>query len=253
MAAKTDDKEKGYLCEKVLPYESKGNKKEQITSMFNSISEHYDLMNRAMTMGIDIVWRRKAINSIKSFQPKFILDVATGTGDFAIESYKKLHPEKVIGIDLSKNMLEIGKIKVAKQSLGGKIELTEGDCMNLHYDNSIFDAVTVAFGVRNFESLEKGIKEMNRVLKKGGHLVILEMSEPFTVFKPFYYLYAKFVIPSVGRFYSKDAKAYQYLPQSIDAFPKGKEMTTLLEKCGFSEVKHRRFTFGVCAFYLAKK
>lgn len=253
MVEKRDNKEKEFLCEKVLPYESKEHKKDQIVRMFNSISEHYDTMNRAMTMGVDITWRRKAINSIKSFRPKVILDVATGTGDFAIESYKKLSPEKVIGVDVSSKMLEIGKIKVAKQALGGKIELTLGDCMNLHYDNCVFDAVTVAFGVRNFESLEKGITEMNRVLKQGGHLVILEMSEPFVIFKPFYFLYAKFVIPFVGRLYSKDAKAYRYLPLSIDAFPKGKVMIALLKKCGFSEVKYRRFTFGVCSFYLAKK
>jgi demethylmenaquinone methyltransferase / 2-methoxy-6-polyprenyl-1,4-benzoquinol methylase len=245
--------ENSYLVETVLPYSDDSSKKDQIKRMFNAISEQYDVMNRAMTMGVDIIWRKKAINSLKSYKPKFILDVATGTGDFAVEAYKRLHAEKVIGIDLSPNMLEIGRIKVAKLHLSGKIELLEGDCMQIEYQDAIFDAVTVAFGVRNYESLERGGKEMCRVLKPGGNLIILEMSEPFIWAKPFYNLYAKYIIPAVARFYSKDTKAYQYLPNSIEAFPHGKEMISLLKTCGFSEVKYRRFTFGVCAFYRATK
>lgn len=250
---KEQDTHKTYKVESVLPYNAEDTKKVQITKMFDAISDQYDLMNRAMTMGVDIAWRRNAIHSLKPFAPKLILDVATGTGDFAVEAYKRLHADKVIGVDLSANMLEIGKIKVAKMGLSSKIELNLGDCMKLDFDSNLFDAVTVAFGVRNYESLEQGISEMCRVLKPGGNLVILEMSEPFTWAKPFYKIYTKFVIPAIARIYSKDKSAYHYLPNSIEAFPQGKEMIALLKKCGFTEVKHRRFTFGVCAFYRARK
>jgi len=244
---------KGYLVEKVLPYKQEGGKQEQVKKMFNAISEHYDSMNRAMTMGIDISWRKKAILSLKKSHPRLILDVATGTGDFAIESYRDLKPLKVVGVDISENMLEVGRLKVGKLGFGGKIELIQGDCMHLKYDNAIFDAVTIAFGVRNFEHLELGITEMCRVLKVGGHLVILEMSEPRLIFKPLYRIYTKFFIPIVACFLKQDKNAYKYLPDSIQAFPKGKEMIAILKKCGFSEVTHRRFTFGVCSFYLARK
>lgn len=248
------DKEKdGFLVEKVLPYEKEGSKREQVKRMFNAISPHYDSMNRAMTMGIDVSWRRRAILSLKKFSPKLILDVATGTGDFALESYRRLRPEKVVGVDISENMLEVGRIKVAKADLSGRVELMQGDCLNLQYEDGVFDAVTVAFGVRNYEDLEKGITEMCRVLKVGGNLVILEMSEPGALFKPLYRIYTKVIIPIIAFFFSQDKKAYQYLPNSIQAFPQGKEMIALLKKCGFSEVKHRKFTFGVCAFYLARK
>lgn len=248
------EEERNYACEDLLPYENKaGNKKEQVTQMFDAISERYDFMNKAMTLGVDRIWRKKAILSLKASQPKFMLDVATGTGDFAIEAYAYLKPEKIVGVDISEKMLEMGRIKVARIGLSKSIELTQGDSMSLDYDANVFDAVTVAFGVRNFEKLDRGIGEMFRVLKPGGHLVILEMSEPFLLFKPFYKLYVSFIIPALARFYSKDKVAYNYLPNSIERFPKKKEMKALLASVGFNNVVQRRFTFGVCAFYRAQK
>ncbi len=242
-----------YECEQVLPYQTDGSKKAQIEQMFDAISDNYDFMNRTMTLGIDRRWRRRAIDSLTPFRPRLILDVATGTGDFAIEAFEKLQCEKIIGVDISEKMLEIGRIKIAKSGLSSHIELTQGDSMHLNFDDELFDAATVAFGVRNFESLERGISEMQRVLKMGGHLVILELSEPFVVFKPFYRIYSKWIIPLIARLFIKDKQAYNYLPASIEHFPKRKEMTELLTKCGFSQVISRRFTFGVCAFYICCK
>ncbi len=242
-----------YKCEDVKPYDSNTGKKEQITKMFDAISTQYDLMNRAMTMGADIIWRKKAINSLKPFAPKLLLDVATGTGDFAIEAYNRLSLDKVIGVDISENMLQVGREKIEKLGHKDQIELQVGDSMNLSFESYKFDAVTVAFGVRNYESLEKGISEMYRVLKYGGNLIILEMSRPYKIVKPLYFVYTKFIISIIASLFSKDTKAYHYLPDSIDAFPEGKEMIALLRHCGFANVKYRRFTFGVCAFYLAQK
>ncbi len=242
-----------YKCEDVKPYDSDTGKKEQITRMFDAISKQYDLMNRAMTMGVDIVWRKKAIDSLKQFNPKLLLDVATGTGDFAIEAYNRLSLDKVTGVDLSEMMLQVGREKISGLGLSEYFDLQQGDCLNLDFTSEAFDAVTVAFGVRNFESLETGISEMCRVLRPGGNLVILEMSQPYPFFKPFYKIYTKLIIPIIASFFSKDKKAYNYLPESIDAFPEGKEMISLLKKCGFATVAHKRFTFGVCAFYRAQK
>ena len=244
----------GYQVEKVLPYKKQeASKREQVKEMFNAISGHYDAMNRTMTMGIDVTWRRRAINSLKRIKPKLILDVATGTGDFAIESFKILQPKKVVGIDISEKMLEIGRLKVSKQGLSKNIQLLQGDCMQLKYEDNSFDAITVAFGIRNFEDLEQGITEMCRVLKSGGNLLIVEASEPFTIFKPFYYFYTKVVMPILALIFRQDVKAYKYLPNSIHVFPKGKKMIAILQSCGFSEVKFRTFTFGVCSFYRAVK
>ncbi len=245
--------EKKYDCEQVLPYNSDEDKREQITQMFDAISDNYDLMNRTMTFGVDKIWRKRAINSLRDLSPKKILDVATGTGDFAIEAYRRLKPQHIIGIDLSKNMLAVGNDKIKKLSLSEQIQLQQGDCMQLTFADGEFDAVTVAFGVRNFTSLEQGCKEMCRVLRPKGRLVILEMSEPYAVVKPFYRIYTQCVIPFIARFFSKDKRAYQYLPDSIKAFPQGKVMISLLKDCGFSEVKLRRFLFGVCSLYVAEK
>jgi len=245
---------KGFDCEKVLPYEQDGGKKEQIIRMFDTISANYDPMNRFMTFGMDIIWRKRALLSLKKFKPQLLLDVATGTGDFAIGAFQLLKTEKIIGIDISEGMLEVGRKKIEQYSLQKQIELQTGDSMNLHFESQTFDAVTVAFGVRNYENLQKGISEMCRVLKPGGHLVILEMSEPqrFPT-KQFYQLYSKFVIPAFARLFSKDNKAYSYLPKSIEAFPQGEEMKSLLLSCGFSAVEHKIYCPGVCAFYLATK
>ena len=248
------EKSEGFDCEKVLPYEQEGGKKEQIVRMFDAISDNYDPMNRFMTFGIDTIWRKNAILSLKKFQPKTILDVATGTGDFAINAFRLLQPEKIVGIDISEGMLKVGEIKVSAPEFQSKIELKVGDSTNLEFKDATFDAATVAFGVRNFEDLEKGISEMCRVLKPGGHLVILEMSEPeYFPIRELYRAYSKTVIPAFARLFSKDRKAYTYLPKSIEAFPQGKVMTELLKKCGFSSVVYKKYTMGVCAFYLAEK
>jgi demethylmenaquinone methyltransferase/2-methoxy-6-polyprenyl-1,4-benzoquinol methylase len=244
----------GYDCEKVLPYEQDGSKKDQIVQMFDAISGNYDPMNRFMTFGIDTVWRKNAILSLKKFSPDTILDVATGTGDFAISAFRLLHPKKIVGIDISEGMLKVGEVKVAAPEFKSSIELKVGDSMNLDFKNETFDAATVAFGVRNFENLEQGITEMCRVLKPGGHLVILEMSEPeYFPIRELYRIYSKTVIPTFARLFSKDRKAYSYLPKSIEAFPQGKVMTALLKQCGFSSVVYKKYTLGVCAFYLAEK
>lgn len=242
-----------YDCEKVLPYDEKVGKKEQIRDMFDSIANHYDNMNRTMSMGIDILWRRKAILKLKKYVPNNILDVATGTGDFAIDAYRLLHPQKIVGVDLSEKMLEVGRKKVNQLGLLSVIDLKVGDSLALPFDTAEFDAVTVAFGVRNFENLSAGITEMQRVLKTGGQLLILEMSEPNGFIRPFYAMYSKFLIPIIARFFSKDIKAYRYLPNSIKAFPKEKEMKTLLRSCGFSRVEYTNFTFGICSCYFAIK
>ena len=206
--------------EQVKPYETTGSKKKQVSNMFDNIAPWYDFLNHFLSLGIDYSWRKKAIKVLAKAQPKIILDVATGTADFAIEANKQLQPEKVVGIDISNEMLEVGRKKIAKKNLGKRIELQLGDSENLPFPNNTFDAVTVAFGVRNFENLEKGMKEMNRVLKPGGTVVVLEFSRPTLFpFKQFYNFYFKNILPLIGRLTSKDPKAYNYLYESVQVFP----------------------------------
>jgi demethylmenaquinone methyltransferase/2-methoxy-6-polyprenyl-1,4-benzoquinol methylase len=222
--------------------------------MFDAIAEKYDPMNRLMSLGNDRSWRKKAILSLKESNPKKILDVATGTGDFAIAAYNLLSPEKITGIDISEGMLRIGQQKIEKLGLTDRITFQAGDSTRLDFEAQSFDAVTVAFGVRNFESLSKGLCEICRVLKTGGVAVILELSQPENAFWKFgYKLDTKLAIPVLARFISKDVRAYNYLPQSIEAFPQGKKMKELLLECGFSKVEVRTFTLGSCSFYRAVK
>jgi demethylmenaquinone methyltransferase/2-methoxy-6-polyprenyl-1,4-benzoquinol methylase len=243
-----------YKCEKVLPYDSPKGKKEQVEQMFDAIAEKYDPMNRLMSLGNDRSWRKKAILSLKESNPRKILDVATGTGDFAIAAYNLLSPEKIIGIDISEGMLRIGQQKIEKLGIADRITFQAGDSTGLDFDAQSFDAVTVAFGVRNFESLSKGLCEICRVLKAGGVAVILELSQPQNAFFKFgYKLYTKLAIPVLARVVSKDVRAYNYLPQSIEAFPQGKKMKELLLECGFSQVEVKTFTLGSCSFYRAVK
>jgi demethylmenaquinone methyltransferase/2-methoxy-6-polyprenyl-1,4-benzoquinol methylase len=243
-----------YRCEKVLPYDSAEGKKEQVRKMFDTIAGKYDSMNRLISLGSDRSWREKAILGLKKSNPQKILDVATGTGDFAITAHRILSPQKIVGIDISEGMLEIGRQKIEKLGLTGVISFQPGDSTDLDFEAQSFDAVTVAFGVRNFESLSKGLCEICRVLKSGGVAVILELSQPQNVFLKFgYKLYTKLAIPVLARFISKDVRAYNYLPQSIEAFPQGKKMKELLLECGFSQVEVRTFTFGTCSFYRAVK
>jgi demethylmenaquinone methyltransferase/2-methoxy-6-polyprenyl-1,4-benzoquinol methylase len=238
----------------VVPYKNEeAAKKAQVAKMFNNISAHYDFLNHFLSLGIDKLWRKRAIKILKPQAPKMILDVATGTGDFAFEALT-LNPQKVVGVDISTGMLEHGREKVKKRNLDDKIELKTGDSENLDFQENIFDAVTVGFGVRNFENLEKGLMEILRVMKPGATLVVLEFSRPrIFPFRQLYNFYFKFVLPKIGRIVSKDKSAYTYLPQSVEAFPDGTEFENILKKVGFKNTTCEPLTFGVSTIYTGKK
>ena len=244
-----------YSHDKVVPYqESEKTKKEQVASMFDQIAFRYDFLNRLLSGGIDIYWRKKALKQLTSVQPSLMLDVATGTGDVAIMANKYLKPKKIIGIDISEGMLELGKKKVAKLLLNNEIEFQLGDSEAIKFPDDTFDAVTVAFGVRNFEDLEKGLREMLRVLKPGGKLVVLEFSRPKqAAFKGLYNFYMKAVAPQAGRWLSKNKEAYQYLHSSVKAFPEGETFLHILQKVGFSETTFKSLSLGICTIYCGRK
>ena len=238
----------------VTPYGNKDKtKKQEVAEMFDNIAPRYDFLNHLLSMGIDIGWRRKAIRILKAQKPKSILDVATGTADFAIEALDA-NPDEVIGVDISKDMLAVGRTKISKKGLENKVRLDYGDAENLPYETEKFDAITVAFGVRNFENLEAGLKEMNRVLKKGKTLFVIEFSKPehFPI-KQLYFFYFKAILPLIGKLVSKDARAYTYLPESVEAFPYGNEFAGILKNCGFSKVEIKPLTFGIASLYVAEK
>ncbi len=240
----------------VVPYkdQNKG-KKEQVATMFDNISPRYDLLNHLLSLGIDVLWRKKAVRLLRNRKPapKLMLDVATGTGDFALEALS-LKPEKIIGVDISGGMLEVGREKIKKQGLTQRIEMLKADSENLPFEDNMFDAVIVAFGVRNFEDLKKGLKEMNRVLKPGGVVTILEFSQPRAFpFKQVYNFYFKQILPRVGRLISKDQSAYTYLPESVQAFPDGRNFLRILEETGYKNTEWKPLTFGISAIYLASK
>ena len=238
----------------VIPYkERKEGKKKQIADMFDNISHRYDLLNHMLSLGIDIRWRKKVIQMLQPFSPKTILDVATGTADLAIEA-TTLDPIKVTGIDISEGMLEVGRKKIRTQKLENIIELQQGDSENLNFLDNNFDAVIVAFGVRNFENLEKGLLEMFRVLKTGGHAVILEFSKPASFpFKQIYQSYFKQILPLIGKKISKDDSAYTYLPESVNSFPEGSAFVKILVDTGFRDIKIKPLTFGISTIYLGMK
>jgi len=243
------------MSKTVIPYhEDQGTKKEQVADMFNNISKTYDFLNHFLSLGIDIIWRKKAINELKSIQPKLILDVATGTGDFAFEALSILKPEKIIGVDISRGMLDIAQQKIDKRGESNRFEVKLGDSEKLPFDENIFDAVTVAYGVRNFENLEKGLADIQRVLKPGGKAVVLEFSKPkvFPV-KQLYKFYFNYITPSIGKLFSKDARAYTYLPESVAAFPDGQAFVSLMDKTGFKNTKCRPLAFGICSIYTGIK
>lgn len=242
------------MPEKITPYkDSDLGKKEQVAQMFDTISGNYDRLNRVISLGSDVSWRKKVIKMVGATQPKKILDIATGTGDLAI-MMAALNPEKIIGLDISAGMLDVGRQKISKQSLNDKIEMVLGDSENIPYENDSFDAITVAFGIRNFESLEKGLSEILRVLKPGGIFVILETSVPEKFpFKQGYHLYTGYIMPFIGRLFSKDKSAYSYLSESAHHFPFGQALNNILQKTGFKEVKHTPQTFGVATIYSASK
>lgn len=242
-----------YPQEHVKPYGNNGRKAEQVERMFDHIAPAYDRLNHTLSLGIDRRWRKHAIKWLKPFRPQQIMDVATGTGDFAILACRMLKPQQLIGTDISEGMMQIGREKVKEAGLEGSISFQREDCEALSFPEATFDAVTVAFGIRNFEHLDRGLQEMCRVLRKGGHLVILELSTPSRFpMKQLYQIYSKF-IPLVGRLISHDNNAYTYLPESIRAFPQGEVMQESIRRAGFSEVKFRRLTFGVCTLYMATK
>jgi len=238
----------------VVPYKNEQTgKKEQVATMFNNISAKYDFLNHFLSLGIDKVWRRKAVGHLKDLKPKIILDVATGTGDFAIESLT-LKPNKIVGIDISEGMLEVGIQKIKKRGLQDIIELMTGDSENLPFDDNKFDAVIVAYGVRNFENLEKGLKEMHRVLRSGGKMVVLEFSKPTHFpFKQLYNFYFRYVLPKIGKALSKDNAAYTYLPESVRVFPDGDKFISKLKSVGFKEAICNPVTFGISSIYIARK
>ena len=246
--------EKANRVEEIKPYSEQGGKTEQVKEMFDSIAPAYDFMNHAMTLGIDKWWRRVACRKVAKHQPHTLLDVATGTGDFAIQLYKKLKPLKIVGLDLSEGMLEVARKKVAQKHLEEQISFEQGDCLQMRFGDAAFDAVTVAFGVRNFEHLDAGYREMHRVLNKGGVLCVIELSTPRNkIIRWFYDLYTLHIIPFIGSLKSGDKSAYRYLPQSIAAVPQGDDMLALMREAGFSQCQCRRLTLGTCSIYTAVK
>ena len=240
-----------YAHDKVVPYEasSKG-KKEQVAEMFDDIAPKYDFLNRFLSAGIDVRWRKKALSKLIPYRPRTILDVATGTGDVAIMAARMLQPEKVIGIDISRGMLELGRKKLLKEGLTDRIELQSGDSEAIKFPDASFDAVTVAFGVRNFENLEKGLSEIRRVLKPGGQLIVLEFSKPsIPGIQQLYSIYMRMVAPGMGQLFSKNRDAYAYLSNSVVKFPEGKAFVEILDKTGYKNTTCKKLSFGICSIY----
>jgi demethylmenaquinone methyltransferase/2-methoxy-6-polyprenyl-1,4-benzoquinol methylase len=238
----------------ITPYEDSTSKKGQVTRMFDKIAPYYDHLNRVLSLGIDIIWRKKAIKMLAAEKPKTILDIATGTADLAIEAARVIRPEHITGLDISANMLKIGNEKLIKLGLDKMIHLEQGDSENLHYASDSFDAVMAAFGVRNFENLEKGLAEMYRVLKPGGTLLVLEFSKPkHFPLKQMFNIYFKNILPVIGKIRSKDDKAYKYLYESVQVFPDYHHFTDILIKLGYSKANFKVLSAGICCIYFAKK
>jgi len=238
----------------VVPYkEENTSKKEQVARMFDNISHRYDFLNHFLSMGIDRAWRKKAINLLRPSNPRQLLDVATGTGDFALQALS-LNPDKITGVDISEGMLQVGRKKMQERRVADKIVLELADSENLPFPENKFDAVTVAFGVRNFEHLERGLEEIFRVLKPGGLAVILEFSRPRKFpFKQAYNFYFKFILPKIGRIVSSDKTAYTYLPESVEAFPDGEDFLRILRDIGYKQTQCRSLTFGISSIYTGTK
>ena len=239
----------------ITPYTaSAAPKREQVQTMFNHIAPTYDRLNHTLSLGIDRGWRRKAIDTLKPYRPKSVLDIATGTGDFAILAAQELHPVLIIGADISEGMMNVGRDKVKDAGLDNIISFQTEDCTSLSFAENTFDAVTVAYGARNFDDLEAGLREMCRVLRPGGHLLLTELTTPpHFPMKQLFWVYAHVVMPFVGRLVSHDDSAYTYLPTSMAAFPQAEELVPIMCKCGFHEVWHKRLTFGLNTMYLATK
>ena len=236
----------------VKPYSAEGSKKAQVAQMFNAISKRYDVLNRTLSMGIDVLWRKKTVRSVRKAGALDILDVATGTADLAIALHRGIPGSRVQGVDISAGMLEVGREKITRRGLDPHIPLHLGDGESLPFEAASFDAVTVAFGVRNFEHLEKGLKDMGRVLRPGGCLAVLEFSQPESFpFRQLYFFYFKHILPTIGRWVSKDSAAYTYLPASVEAFPYGEAFAAKLREAGFQYIAIMPLTFGIASLYLA--
>lgn len=238
----------------VTPYNKPDtSKKEEVKEMFDNIAYRYDFLNRLLSLGIDVTWRRKAISFLKPSNPKIILDLATGTGDFAMEALK-LNPQEVIGLDLSNEMMDVGRKKASSQNVSSIVSFIQGDSEQMPFEDNYFDAITVGFGVRNFENLEKGLLEMKRVLKTGGKIAILEAAKPVNpILRWLFDIYFQNILPLIGKLLSKDHRAYSYLPESVNAFPEGENFVAILNKIGFKQSKWIPLTFGICAFYTCEK
>lgn len=243
-----------YRQEQIKPYDDSGDKSRQVEQMFDNIAPTYDVLNHRLSWDIDKCWRRKAITQLAPYHPQQILDIATGTGDFAILSARMLRPRQLIGADISEGMMNIGREKVEREGLQHIISFQREDCMKLSFADSSFDAVTAAFGIRNFKDLNQGLSEMCRVLKKGGVLSIVELTTPVvSPMKQLFNIYSHTLLPLYGKLISKDSSAYRYLTATIEAFPQGEKMMQVLRHAGFEEVAFRRLTFGICTMYFAKK
>ncbi len=243
-----------YKQETIKPYGETGSKHEQVERMFNSIAHSYDLLNHMLSLGIDKHWRKAAINALRPHAPRRILDVATGTGDFALLAARELQPDELLGVDLSEGMMQVGRRKVEKARLGHVIRFQREDCLNLSFPADSFDAVTVAYGIRNFENLDQGLREMCRVLRPGGKLVVIELTSPVHFpMKQLFWAYSHLLMPALGKIISRDAQAYSYLPATMEAFPQGEVMQGILQKAGFRAVTFKRFTGGLSTLYLAEK
>lgn len=243
-----------YKVEHVTPYKGEDRKKEQVEKMFNEIAPKYDKLNGALSLGIDNYWRSDAIRELRRYNPKHILDIATGTGDFALLAEKIIKPEKITAVDISEGMMVVGKKKVSKKRLSNVISFDQQDCAALTYPDNSFDAVTISFGVRNFESIDQSFQEILRVLRPGGIFLFLELTTPEKEpIKRLYNAYTKFIMPFLSDLLHTERKAYEYLPESIAAFPQGREMMLILKKNGFRNIRLRRYTLGVTTVYMAEK
>ena len=243
-----------YKQEEIKPYGKEGEKGKLVEEMFDNIAPTYDTLNHRLSWDIDKGWRKKAIHQLLPFQPKTILDIATGTGDFAILSAKELRPQRMIGIDISEGMMKIGQKKVEAEGLQHIVSFKKDDCTHLSFDDNSFDAVTAAFGIRNFQNLDQGLSEMYRVLKPNGHLSIVELTTPVSFpMKQLFKLYSHTILPVYGKLISKDTSAYSYLTKTIEAFPQGEVMLDILRKAGFKNASFKRLTFGICTMYFATK
>ncbi len=243
-----------YKQETIKPYDKGEEKTKQVEEMFDNIAPSYDTLNHRLSWDIDKGWRRKAIEQLREYKPKVMLDIATGTGDFAILSAQLLKPTSLIGADISEGMMEIGRKKVEQAGLADIISFRKEDCLNLTFEDNTFDAVTAAFGIRNFGSLDRGLSEMCRVLKPGGHLSVVELTRPVSFpMRQLFWVYSHTFLPIYGKLVSKDKSAYKYLTATIEAFPQGEAMMDILQKAGFSNSKFKRLTFGICTLYIATK